>query len=109
MISRSPPCPLTRLRVIPVTPARKSAALTSGSRSGRMIAVMSFMHEPRQGEPAGELGDESDAAGLPGGVAAPASRTDAAALNTTGTTRWPAGVRATPGVELSARCPGDPA
>src|SRR5258708_35056934 len=41
--SRSPPCPLTRLRVRPVTPARNSAALTSASRSGRTMVVMSFM------------------------------------------------------------------
>src|SRR5258708_22297616 len=41
--SRSPPCPLTRLRVMPVTPARNSAALTSASRSGRTMVVMSFM------------------------------------------------------------------
>src|SRR5216117_3336679 len=41
--SCSPPCPLTRLRVMPVIPARNSAALTSGRRSGRTIVVMSFM------------------------------------------------------------------
>src|SRR6266576_346034 len=41
--SRSPPCPLMRLRVMPVTPARNSAALTSASRSGRTMVVMSFM------------------------------------------------------------------
>src|SRR5512143_1939754 len=38
--SRSPPWPVTRLSVIPVTPARNSAAFTSGSRSGRTIVVM---------------------------------------------------------------------
>src|SRR5438874_13084930 len=37
------PWPLTRVSVIPVTPARNSAALTSGRRSGRTIVVMSFM------------------------------------------------------------------
>src|ERR1043165_5856032 len=41
--SCSPPCPLTRLSVMPVTPARNSAALTSDTRSGRTIVVMSFM------------------------------------------------------------------
>src|SRR5690242_7153146 len=41
--SRSPPCPLTRLSVMPVIPARNSAALTSASRSGRTMVVMSFM------------------------------------------------------------------
>src|SRR5436190_20826068 len=44
-ISCSPPCPLTRLSVIPVTPAWNSAALTSGRRSGRTMVVMSFMVE----------------------------------------------------------------
>src|ERR1051326_8440879 len=43
MISRSPPCPLTRDSVIPVTPTLNSASLTSRNRSGRMSAVMSFM------------------------------------------------------------------
>src|SRR2546425_13070031 len=43
MISCSPPCPETRLSVMPVTPARNSAALTSGRRSGRTIVVMSFI------------------------------------------------------------------
>src|SRR5215470_8005516 len=38
--SRSPPWPVTRLKVMPVTPARNSAALTSGSRSGRMMVVI---------------------------------------------------------------------
>src|SRR2546429_360720 len=42
-ISCSPPRPLTRLSVMPVTPARNSAAFTSGRRSGRTIVVMSFM------------------------------------------------------------------
>src|SRR5207249_4190588 len=42
-ISCSPPWPLTRVSVIPVTPARNSAALTSGRRSGRTIVVMSFI------------------------------------------------------------------
>src|SRR5439155_24971 len=42
-ISCSPPWPLTRLSVMPVTPARNSAAFTSGRRSGRTIVVMSFM------------------------------------------------------------------
>src|SRR5882672_7462301 len=41
--SCSPPCPLTRLSVMPVIPARNSAALTSGRRSGRTMVVMSFM------------------------------------------------------------------
>src|SRR5207302_9690665 len=36
MISRSPPCPLTRESVMPVTPTRNSASLTSLSRSGRI-------------------------------------------------------------------------
>src|SRR5439155_1130319 len=44
-ISCSPPWPLTRLSVIPVTPAWNSAALTSGRRSGRTMVVMSFMME----------------------------------------------------------------
>src|SRR3989454_3813417 len=44
-ISCSPPWPLTRLSVIPVTPAWNSAALTSGRRSGRTMVVMSFMVE----------------------------------------------------------------
>src|SRR5215470_11159843 len=38
--SRSPPWPVTRLKVMPVTPARNNAALTSGSRSGRMMVVI---------------------------------------------------------------------
>src|SRR5215510_2600750 len=38
--SRSPPWPVTRLNVMPVTPARNNAALTSGSRSGRMMVVI---------------------------------------------------------------------
>ena len=38
--SRSPPWPVTRLSVIPVTPARNNAAFTSGRRSGRTIVVM---------------------------------------------------------------------
>src|SRR5256885_1177280 len=42
-ISCSPPCPLTRLSVMPVIPARNSAALTSGRRSGRTIVVISFI------------------------------------------------------------------
>src|SRR5919197_3598732 len=46
-ISCSPPWPLTRLNVMPVTPARNSAALTSGRRSGRTIVVISFMSPPR--------------------------------------------------------------
>src|SRR5207244_1160192 len=41
--SCSPPCPLTRLIVMPVTPARNSAAFTCGSRSGRTTALMSFI------------------------------------------------------------------
>src|SRR5947207_8999236 len=45
-ISCSPPCPLTRLSVTPVIPARNSAALTSGRRSGRTIVVISFMSRP---------------------------------------------------------------
>src|SRR3989454_10654037 len=44
-ISCSPPWPLTRLSVIPVTPAWNSAALTSGRRSGLTMVVMSFMME----------------------------------------------------------------
>src|SRR5204863_6146115 len=46
-ISCSPPWPLTRLRVIPVMPARNSAALTSGRRSCRTMVVISFMSPPR--------------------------------------------------------------
>src|SRR5207249_12261577 len=41
--SCSPPWPLTRVSVMPVIPARNSAALTSGRRSGRTMVVMSFM------------------------------------------------------------------
>src|SRR2546430_130203 len=44
-LSCSPPWPLTRLSVIPVTPAWNSAALTSGRRSGRTMVVMSFIVE----------------------------------------------------------------
>src|SRR2546427_421557 len=40
--SCSPPCPLTRLSVMPVIPARNSAVLTSGTRSGRTMVVISF-------------------------------------------------------------------
>src|SRR5438093_2023969 len=42
-ISCSPPWPLTRLSVMPVMPARNSAALTSGSTSGRTIVVINFI------------------------------------------------------------------
>ena len=42
-ISLSPPWPLTRVMVMPVTPARKSALFTSASRSGRITQVMSFI------------------------------------------------------------------
>src|SRR6185503_18165916 len=41
--SCSPPWPLTRLSVMPVIPARNNAALTSGTRSGRTMVVISFM------------------------------------------------------------------
>ena len=42
-VSRSPPWPLTRVIVMPVTPARKSASLTAGRRSGRMMQLISFI------------------------------------------------------------------
>ncbi len=49
-VSCSPPCPCTRESEMPVTPARKSAAFTSASFSGRMMVVMSFMAlSPRLG------------------------------------------------------------
>src|SRR5215510_13734625 len=70
--SRSPPWPVTRLKVMPVTPARNSAALTSGSRSGRMMVVIRrivllLVHEVAKHERPLPSGERALGGSIPGG------------------------------------------